>query len=257
MHESLRGSGWVLAAALAWLAAAKAAAQEGPVAGPPAASPPATDLSTPTALVSPAPEGWPEFTGVTFGSVALTAAGFVSAFAVHEACHLVTNLSMANVPTLEPVRFAGAIPFFAVSPNVQCRDGSCTKRSGEPFWPGPRGYGFIVTSGILCQEITDEIILTEHPRIRQESEPFLKGMLLFNTATSLAYGIANLTGIEPPEGDLRGFEQATGSPRGVLAALVLGTAALDIARYFLPDATWLPWVSRGSKAVTLGFVIAY
>jgi hypothetical protein len=214
------------------------------------------DLSAPIPPPSGA-DAWPEFTDVTLASAGLTAAGFVTAFVVHEGCHAVANLSMANVPTLEPVRFAGFLPFFAVSPNVLCVGGTCTKRDGQPFWPGPRGYAFIVSSGILCQEITDEIILTEHPRIRREREPFLKGMLLFNTATSVAYAIANLTGIEPPEGDLRGLDRVVGVPHGVMAAVVLATAALDVARYFVPDAAWLPWVSRGSKALTVGLVLSY
>lgn len=235
-----RGARRAMAAAIAaaWLGASAASAQE-------------------PLLATPLPDPVPEFRDVTVASVALTAAGFVSAFVVHEACHGVANLAMANVPTLEPVRFAGFLPFFAVSPNIQCRDGTCLKRNGDPFVPGPRGYAFIVSSGILCQEITDEIILTEHPRIRHETSPFLKGMLLFNVATSVAYGIANLSGIEPPEGDVRGLDSAGRIPHGVFAALVLGTAALDVARYFLPDVDWLPWVSRGSKVVTVGVVVAF
>jgi hypothetical protein len=46
-------------------------------------------------------------------------------------------------------------------------------------------------------------------------------------------------------------------PHGVFAALVLGTAALDVARYFLPEVGWLPWVSRGSKVLTVGLVVAF
>ena len=246
----------MVALAAAWLAASTAAAGEAPASQ--------ADPTAPALLVTPAPpappataDGIPELTDITPGSVALTAAGFLGAFLVHEGCHVVANLAMANVPSVQPVRFAGFLPFFAVSPDIQCRNGSCTKRNGAPFVPGPTGYAFIVSSGILCQEITDEIILTEHPRIRSEREPFLKGMLLFNTATSVAYAIANLSGIEPPEGDLAGLDRLGGVPRGVMAGVVLATAALDVARYFLPDATWLPWVSRGSKVITVGLVLSY
>ena len=245
-----------LALAAAWLAASPAAAQEA-VPAPPAVAAPVADLSTPLPSQPPASGDWPEFTDVTVGSVALTATGFVTAFVVHEACHAVANLAMGNVPTLEPVRFLGFLPFFAVSPNIQCRDGACVKANGDPFLPGPRGYAVIVTSGLLCQEITDEIILSTRPGIRHETAPFLKGMLLFNTAASVAYGIANLTRIEPPQGDLYGFDQVSRLPHGVFAAVILGTAALDVARYFLPDVAWLPWVSRGSKAVTVGLVLAF
>jgi hypothetical protein len=245
-----------LAGAACLLAPGVRAQEAGP---PPAAPDPGTPVQVLAVPPSPAPAGdaIPEFTGITFESVALTATGALAAFVVHEACHAVANLSMANVPTLEPVRFLGAIPFFAVSPNVRCIDGTCTRRNGEPFLPGPRGYAFVVGSGILCQEITDEIILTGNPRIRYESAPFLKGMLLFNTALSFAYGIANLAGIEPPEGDVHGLDVATGYPRGVMAAAVLAAAGLDVARYFLPDVGWLPWVSRGSKVVTLGLMVAF
>ncbi len=246
------------AVAAAWLAASPAGAQDAPVPPPtPEGAPPAADLSTPLPPAGPGQDGLPELTDVTFASVALTAAGFVTAFVVHEACHGVANLAMGNVPTIEPVRFLGFFPFFAVSPNVYCQGGTCVRRNGEPFLPGPRGLSFIVSSGILCQEITDEIILTERPRIRYETAPFLKGMLLFNTAASVAYGIANLSGIEPPEGDLRGLDRSSGVPHGVFAALVLGTAALDVARYLLPEVTWIPWVSRGSKVVMVGLVVAF
>jgi hypothetical protein len=250
---SQRGACWWAAGLAAWLAASPARAQEPPAA--PAAG--AVDLSTPVERVTPPAGGIPEIEDVTFESVALTAAGFVTAFVVHEACHTVANLSMANVPSIQPVRFAGFLPFFAVSPDIRCAGGECVKRDGSPFAPGPTGYAYIVTSGILCQEVTDELILTGRPRIRHERAPFLKGMLLFNTATSVAYGIANLVAIEPPAGDLYGFDQVTRLPHGVFAAVVLTTAALDVARYFLPDVAWLPWVSRGSKVVTLGFVVAF
>jgi hypothetical protein len=189
--------------------------------------------------------------------VAIATTGFLAAFLVHEACHAAANLALGNAPTLEPVRFLGFVPFFAVSPGVQCNGGTCVKHDGTPFPAGPQGYAFIVTSGIVCQELADELILSGSPRIRQERSPFLKGMLLFNIGASVAYGIANLAGIEPPEGDIRGYESVAPVPHGVFAAVVLATAALDLARYFLPDEAWIPWVSRGSKAVTIGLVVSF
>jgi hypothetical protein len=225
-------------------------------------SPRAEDVPRPEVDLRPDPPGSlpgsiPEFTDVSFGSVAITAAGFVTAFVIHEACHGVANLAMGNVPTLEPVRFLGFLPFFAVSPGITCNQGTCFRRNGTPFQPGPRGYAVIVSAGLICQEVTNEIILTVQPGLRYEKAPFLKGMLLFNTAASVAYGIANLAGIEPPEGDLRALDSVSPLPRGVFAAAILGTAALDVARYFLPDSQWLPWVSRGTKVVTLGMVVAF
>jgi hypothetical protein len=244
----------------AWLAALAACALLAPGGGarPDDPAPPAVDPAPPAVDLRPELPGTiPEFTDVTVGSVAVTAAGFLTAFVVHEACHGLANLAMGNVPTIEPVRFLGFFPFFAVSPGVICRNGTCVRRDGSPFYPGPRGYAVIVSSGILCQEITDEIILSTRPDLRREKGAFLKGMLLFNTAASVAYGIANLAGIEPPEGDLRALDAVSPVPHGVFAAAVLGAAALDIARYFLPDTQWLPVVSRGTKAVTIGLVVAF
>ena len=227
----------------------------GPVARAEEVPAPAVDLRPdPT---GPPPGSIPEFTDISVGSVAVTAAGFLTAFVVHEACHGVANLAMGNVPTLEPVRFLGFLPFFAVSPGITCNQGTCVRRNGTPFLPGPRGYAVIVSAGLICQEVTNEIILTAQPGLRYEKAPFLKGMLLFNTAASVAYGVANLAGIEPPEGDLRALEGVSPLPRGVFAAAILGTAALDVARYFLPDSQWLPWVSRGTKVVTLGMIVAF
>jgi hypothetical protein len=43
-------------------------------------------------------------------------------------------------------------------------------------------------------------------------------MLLFNTATSVAHGIANLVRVEPPETDLRGLDELPGMPHGLVVA---------------------------------------
>lgn len=127
----------------------------GPAARADEVPPPGVDLRPDQA--GSLPGSVPEFTDVSFGSVAVTAAGFLTAFVVHEACH----------------------------------------------------------------------------------------------------GVANLAGIEPPEEDLRALDGVSPLPRGVFAAAILGTAALDVARYFLPDSQWLPWVSRGTKVLTIGMVVAF
>jgi hypothetical protein len=214
-------------------------------------------VSAPPDLSASPPEAFPEFTNVTAGSVALVAAGFASAFLVHEGCHLAANLLMGNVPRLEPVTFMGFIPFVAVSPGIQCVGGSCYRRDGSVFGPGPRGYYLIVSAGFLCQEASNEIILTAQPRIRYQESPFLKGMLLFNTLTSVGYAFANWFHLEPPQGDLAGVDSLGGLPRGVMGALVFTAAALDIARYFAPGVPWIPWVSRGTKVITVGVVVAF
>ncbi len=133
--------------------------------------------------------------GLTWGDAGLLAAGAASAFVVHESCHVAAGLAMGNPPTIQPVRFMGVVPFFAISPGVECSGGRCFKASGAPFGPGPRGLYLIVSAGILCQELTDEVILTTRPRLRYEDEPFLVGMLAFNTLASVGYAVANLLGI--------------------------------------------------------------
>lgn len=225
------------------------AAAHAPAAAAPAAAHPD--------LTATPPEPIPEFTDVTVGSVALVLAGAGTAFLLHEACHVAANLVMGNVPTIDPVRFMGFLPFFAVSPGIHCVGGSCFTRTGQVFAPGPMGYYLIVSSGFLCQEISDEIILTAMPRIRYEKAPFLKGMLLFNTLTSVGYAVANWTGVEPPAGDLHAVDALGGLPRGFMGAVIFATAALDIARYFAPGVPWIPWVSRGTKVVTVGLVFAF
>ncbi len=186
-----------------------------------------------------------------------TAGGFASAFLLHEGCHLAANLALGNRPTLRRVSFLGAIPFFSVSPDATCTDGRCVRRDGTPFGPGERGLAAIVSAGLLCQEAADEAILTARPRLREEQAPFLGGVLLFGTSVAAGYGLAALTGAEPPEGDLRTLATTSRVPRRVVAATVLATAALDAARYWYPDARWLPWASRGTKVATVGITVVF
>jgi len=149
------------------------------------------------------------------------------------------------------------VPFFAISPGISCTGGRCFKASGAPFGPGPRGLYLIVSAGLLCQELTDEVILSTRPRLRYEDEPFLQGMLAFNTLASVAYAVANLLSIEPVEGDLYTMTRLSPLPRGVLSGLVLATALLDISRYLFPDVGWLPWASRATKVATVGVMFTF
>lgn len=208
----------------------------------------------PSPAETPAAEPGPR---LTLASAAIFAAGVVTAFAVHETCHVAANYLYGNQPRLEPVKFLGFIPFFAITPGIGCGPSGCYKRDGSVFKGGVPGYYTIVSAGILAQQATDEAILIAEPRLRYADAPFLKGMLAFNTLTSIAYAIANWTSIEPPEGDLRTMTQLAPYPRGVLALLVFLAAGLDIARYFLPDVPVLPWVSRAAKLATTGLVFAF
>lgn len=194
---------------------------------------------------------------MTWSRAALFVAGGATAFVAHESCHVLAGLALGNTPTLQPVRFLGFVPFFAISPGINCVGGTCTKANGAPFPAGPRGLYVIVSAGIICQEVEDEVILSVEPRLRYEDEAFLKGMVAFNTLASVGYALANFFSLEPPEGDLRAMSRLAPLPPGILSGIVLATAGLDIARYFLPDNVWLPWVSRLTKVATVGVVFTF
>jgi len=186
----------------------------------------------------------------------LFVAGAASALVIHESCHVVTNLSFGNVPHLEPVNFLGVIPFFAISPEVHCVGSQCYKANGQPFGPGRQGLFVIYSAGLQCQQLGDEIILTEEPRLRERTAPFLTGMLTFNTLASIGYVFANWLGLEPPTGDLRGL-YSIGAPRPLTNLLFLAIGLMDITRYFFPQTPFdlLPWASRASKIAVAGLVI--
>jgi len=189
-------------------------------------------------------------------AAALFAAGAATGFAAHESCHVATNLLLGGAPHLERVTFLGFIPFFAISPGLYCANGKCT-RFGQPFPAGPRGVYAIVSAGFQCQHLEDEVILSLAPRLREEDAPFRKGMLAFNTLTSVGYVIANWLSVEPPQGDIATITRLTPAPRGVMTGLLLATASLDIARYFKPEEPWIVWASRATKVALGGLVLTF
>jgi hypothetical protein len=81
-------------------------------------------------------------------------------------------------------------------------------------------------------------------------------MLAFNTLTSIGYVLANWTGVEPVDGDIRGIHRDGGAPRLLMSSVVLGIAAMDIARYYFPEARWLAWLSRVAKVSVTGVAFA-
>jgi hypothetical protein len=225
-----------LAAALL-LAAPAAALAEAP-------APPVPPEGEPPAAERPLLQQVPRF-----------AAGVATGFAAHEGCHLAANLALGNRPRLEPVTFAGAVPFFAISPGIRCDGDRCTTRSGATFGPGRQGLFAILTAGLQCQQLEDEALLTRTPRLRAEEAPLRTGLLAFNTLGAVAYVAASWAGVEPPQGDLRSASREAGAPRHLVNALVLGAAALDVARWLYPDAGWLAWASRAVKVGAGGVVL--
>jgi hypothetical protein len=195
--------------------------------------------------------------GIRWTSVALFVAGGATAFLAHEGCHALANFAFGNTPRLERVSFVGVVPFFTVSPGIQCVGDTCVKRDGQPFADGRPGLYTILTAGLQCQHLADEIMLTSEPRLKDREAPFRKGMLAFNTITSVAYVAANWLGAEPAAGDLAGVYRDTRAPRTLTNVLVLGAAALDIARFLAPDAPALPWLSRAAKLGVTGITFTF
>jgi hypothetical protein len=226
---------------------------------PAAAAAPALDMQPAPAspgLSAPAPPPEPAPQWFTWRSAALFAGGAVTALAAHESCHLLANLAMGNVPSFQSVTFLGFIPYFAIVPSIRCRGGDCKKSDGESFGAGRPGLYTIVSAGIQCQHYEDEVILTQRPGLRMDSAPFRKGMLAFNTLLSIGYVLANWTGVEPVDGDIRGIYRDGGAPRLLLSSMVFGIAAVDIARYYYPRARWLAWLNRVAKLSVTGIAFA-
>lgn len=194
--------------------------------------------------------------GVTWADVGLFAGGAATAFVAHEAGHATANFAMGNVPHIERVDFVGAVPFFAVAPDITCSGNTCYRRDGAVFGPDRKGLLLILLAGFDVQHITDEVLLTRDPQLRAHGQPFCLGLLAFNTLTSVAYSIGNLTGVEPAAGDLSDAVRDARASRLLTTGLLLGVAGADIARWALPDVAWLPWVSRAAKVLFLGLPLS-
>jgi len=193
---------------------------------------------------------------MTWASGGVFLAGAGAAFLAHEACHLAANYATGNQPRYQWVTFLGFIPFFAITPSITCRNGECYKKNREPYYLGRPGLYTIVSAGLQCQHYEDEIILTTRPDLRMLDAPFRKGMLAFNTLLSVGYVLANLAGVEPTDGDLRGIKRDGGAPRAPMVTLVFSIAAMDIARYYFPQSRWLAWLSRAAKVGMTGAALA-
>lgn len=216
-------------------------------------------LRAPAAFAEPSdpPSLVSELTPAGWKSVAWFLGGAATAFITHEGCHTIVNYALGSSPHIEKVTFLGFIPFFSIAPNVSCFNGTCIHDdSGKPWGPGPRGMYSIVTAGMQCQQMEDEVILSTDPQLLHRTAPFRKGLLAFNTLLSIGYAVSNWAGIEPTAGDLAAADRLMPFRNGILAASVFVPAVVDIARFFFPDVGWLPWVSRTSKGAIIGFVFA-
>jgi hypothetical protein len=224
----------------------------------PAASPPASPVTAlpaaPASALQAASTSPYPFT--TWQGAGLFAAGAASAFLLHESGHVLTGALYGSAPHFSEVHFLSVIPFFAVDAGIECYPDGCFRR-GEPFSGGRGGAYLIFSAGFHAQHLEDELILSLDPDLRQQDAPFRKGMLAFNTLTSVGYVLADLAGIEPTAGDIASIARISGRPRLLVDGLLLGIAGLDLARYAAPDLAWLVWVSRGAKLFTAGLVLSF
>jgi hypothetical protein len=192
----------------------------------------------------------PSSTARTLG---LGSLGFVTGFLAHESGHLAANLMLGNVPAFEGLMVFGFIPFFAITPRINCYGDECTKHDGERFAAGHRGKYAIVSAGYNVQHLTDEVLLTRRPGLRFEDAPYQKGVLAFNVFLSCMYAFAALTGLQDPHGDMAGMARLSNVHHVPLAFALLAPAALDTFRYFVPGSQrWSAWVSRGTKLAFVG-----
>jgi len=165
-------------------------------------------------------------------------AGAAVALAAHETGHITADVAFGAAPGLKKVSFSG-MPFFAI-----------THRTTSPA----REFA-ISSAGFWVQEGTNEILLSRRPQLRREHAPFAKGMLAFNSLTSVAYAGAAFARAGPFERDTRGMASAARLGEPWVGGLVLTPAVLDAARYYAPERRWLRWASRASKVVSALLVI--
>ena len=167
--------------------------------------------------------------------------GAGAAFLLHEGGHLATSILLGAHVGTRAVKGAG-IPFFAVT--------------HTPYLSPHKEFA-ISSAGFWTQHATSEWILAKHPHLREESDPFLKGVFAFNLATSLVYAVGASSRTGPQERDTLGMATALKVDERWVGAMVLVPALLDGYRYFHPEAAWAKWTSRSFKVamVLLVFVV--
>jgi len=161
-------------------------------------------------------------------------AGAATALGAHEGGHLIADVAFGTSPGLKKVSFAG-IPFFAIT--------------HDPV--SPRREFVISSAGFWVQEATDEFVLSHRPKLRDHHAPFLKGALAFNLLTSMAYAGAAFARTGPIERDTHGMAAGANVPEPLIGALVLAPSVFDAWRYYVPDARWAKWSSRGAKIASV------
>ena len=165
--------------------------------------------------------------------------GAATGLGAHEVGHLLFGTILDARPSVKAVEFGG-IPFFALthSPGLS-----------------PRQEFTISAAGFWMQHATSELILSRHPRLRDEQAPFKKGVLAFNVLASVGYSATAAAKAGPYERDTRAISDALGISERWVGVMVLVPAVLDAYRYFKPDSRWATWSSRAMKIGWVGLVL--
>jgi hypothetical protein len=164
-------------------------------------------------------------------SILKFAAGGAAALALHESGHVAFDLAYGAHPYFKRVELGG-VPFFAIAQRDDVR---------------PREEMIISSAGFWMQELSNELLLTRHPRLRDERAPFLTGALAFNVLNSVGYAMVAFRRAGPPERDTRSIADAINRDERTVGVVILVPALLDAARYAKPESRWLPWASRTVK----------
>ena len=156
--------------------------------------------------------------------------GAATALVAHESGHLLLDGVFDAGVGIRRVN-AGPLPFFAIT--------------HHPVSPA-REFA-ISSAGFWIQHLSDEVLLSRRPNLRNESSPFVKGMLAFNVLTSVGYSVAAFAGRGPDERDTRGMALSMRVDEPWAGAVILAPALLDGARFYRPQQEWLKWASRAAK----------
>jgi hypothetical protein len=158
-------------------------------------------------------------------------AGGAVGLGAHEGGHLLFDVLFEADPGIRRVDFHG-IPFFAITHRNDLAPGKEFTISSAGFW---------------VQHAGSEWLLTQHPRLRHERSPLLKGLLAFNVLASGAYAGAAFVRTGPGERDTRGMAVSSNLDERWIGVVILVPAVLDSWRYFRPDSRAAVWMSRAAK----------
>lgn len=160
---------------------------------------------------------------------------------LHEGTHVLFDYALDAKPEVTPVSL-GPFPFFAIQPTG-------IKNNQHRY--------AIAMSGFMMQDLYSELILQLDPRLRGQRRAFQKGLLWFHILLTTGYAITGFAGIGPAQSDVNTMSRALGVPPWAIGLLLIGPAATDAYRYFVPDSRWAPWVSMGGKLSMIGATLTF